>query len=72
MSTSCNCCQMMPALEKEVLAWERKYRALTAVDDLREKVKRLNNELAWALVAEKEKVGVVRNRIYDIIYSFSF
>jgi len=61
---------MMPALEKEVLAWERKYRALTAVDDLREKVKRLNKELAWALVAEKEKV--FRNRIYDIIYLFSF
>ncbi|WAR24321.1 SMC6-like protein [Mya arenaria] len=47
--------EQMPKLEKEVLTWERKFKSLTAIDDLKVKIKRLNHELAWSLVQEKEK-----------------
>lgn len=43
-------------LEKEVLQWEQKFKSLTAVDDLKDKIQRLRNELAWSLVIQKEKV----------------
>ena len=49
--------QTLPKLEKEVLDWEQKYKSLTAIDDLRKKMAALKNELAWAWVIDKEKVG---------------
>ncbi|KAK3592068.1 hypothetical protein CHS0354_019324 [Potamilus streckersoni] len=47
--------QTLPKLEKEVLQWEQKFKALNAIDNLREKTKRLKDEMAWAFVIEKEK-----------------
>ncbi|XP_052255864.1 structural maintenance of chromosomes protein 6-like isoform X2 [Dreissena polymorpha] len=46
---------MMPKLEAEILALERQFKALTAVDDLKTKAQRLRHELAWAFIIEKEK-----------------
>ena len=34
---------------------EQKYKAIMSLDDLRDKVKALKHELAWAFVVEKEK-----------------
>ncbi|XP_045158887.2 structural maintenance of chromosomes protein 6-like isoform X2 [Mercenaria mercenaria] len=47
--------QTLPKLEKEVLDWEQKYKSLTAIKELENKTKRLKEEMAWALVIEKEK-----------------
>ena len=52
------CPQTLPKLEKEVFDWEQKYKSLTAIDELKNKVKQLKNELAWAWVIEKEKVQI--------------
>ena len=45
-------------MEKEVLALEHKYKQLTSIEELKDKVDRLRKEMAWALVAQKEKVGL--------------
>ncbi|OPL33102.1 hypothetical protein AM593_08755, partial [Mytilus galloprovincialis] len=47
--------QMLPKLEKEVLDWEQKFKSLTAIDDLKKKIDRLKEDMAWAFVSEKEK-----------------
>lgn len=47
---------MLPKLEKEVLDWEQKFKSLTAIDDLKKKIDRLKEDMAWAFVSEKEKV----------------
>ncbi|XP_052075729.1 structural maintenance of chromosomes protein 6-like isoform X4 [Mytilus californianus] len=47
--------QMLPKLEKEVLEWEQKFKSLTAIDDLKRKIDRLKEDMAWAFVIEKEK-----------------
>jgi hypothetical protein len=58
--------QSLPKLEAEVIDWEQKFKALEALDSLKEKVKRLKNEMAWAFVTEKEKV------CYKYAYIFTF
>ncbi|CAC5418017.1 SMC6 [Mytilus coruscus] len=45
----------LPKLEKEVLEWEQKFKSLTAIDDLKKKIDRLKEDMAWAFVIEKEK-----------------
>ena len=45
----------MPLLKKEVLEWEQKYKALSSIEELRKKVQRLKEELAWSHVVAKEK-----------------
>ncbi|XP_041357126.1 structural maintenance of chromosomes protein 6-like isoform X2 [Gigantopelta aegis] len=45
----------LPSLEREVLEWEQKFKALDALEELRDKVKKLKHEMAWAFVCEKEK-----------------
>ncbi|XP_067678031.1 structural maintenance of chromosomes protein 6-like isoform X2 [Haliotis asinina] len=45
----------LPVLEKEVLEWEHKFKSLDAIDELKKKVKNLKNEMAWSLVAAKER-----------------
>ena len=52
---------MLPKLEKEVLEWEQKFKSLTAIDDLKRKIDKLKEEMAWAFVIEKEKVHVFFN-----------
>nr|KAG5698335.1 hypothetical protein BaRGS_010921 [Batillaria attramentaria] len=47
--------KMMPKLKAEVCKWEDKFKNLGAISDLREKVKSLKQEMAWAFVYEKEK-----------------
>ncbi|KAK7485360.1 hypothetical protein BaRGS_00023459 [Batillaria attramentaria] len=47
--------KMMPKLKVEVCKWEDKFKNLGAISDLREKVKSLKQEMAWAFVYEKEK-----------------
>lgn len=47
---------MLPKLGETVLEWEQKFKSLTAIDDLRKKIDRLKEEMAWAFVIEKEKV----------------
>ena len=37
--------------------WEQKYKALASLEDLKKKVQRLKDEMAWALISEKEKVN---------------
>lgn len=46
----------MPILEKEVLEWEQKYKSLTAIKELQNKIKFLKDNMAWAFVIEKERV----------------
>ncbi|KAJ8311272.1 hypothetical protein KUTeg_011176 [Tegillarca granosa] len=46
---------ILPKLEKEVLDWEQKFKALDCLDNLQEKVRKLKNEMAWSCVIEKEK-----------------
>ena len=48
--------QTLPDLEKEVFEWEQKYKAIDSLDNLRQKITHLKNEIAWALIHEKEKV----------------
>ena len=50
--------QSLPSLEKEVAELEQKFKALAAVDGLKERVKALQDELAWAIVHKKEKVWI--------------
>ncbi|XP_060083255.1 structural maintenance of chromosomes protein 6-like [Ylistrum balloti] len=47
--------QSLPILEKEVLDWERKYKSLTAIKELQNKIKELKDSMAWAFVMEKER-----------------
>jgi hypothetical protein len=52
--------QTLPALRDEVKKWERKYQNLGTLQELKKKVSTLKHEMAWAFVAEKEKVGIMR------------
>ncbi|XP_076440367.1 structural maintenance of chromosomes protein 6-like isoform X2 [Babylonia areolata] len=45
----------LPALRHEVDKWEEKFKNLGTISDLKEKVKKLKHEMAWAFVVEKEK-----------------
>ncbi|XP_064625837.1 structural maintenance of chromosomes protein 6-like isoform X2 [Lineus longissimus] len=47
--------KMIPQLEKEVQEWQQKFKAVLGLDELRKKVEELKKEMAWALVANKEK-----------------
>ncbi|KAL4235898.1 Structural maintenance of chromosomes protein 6 [Mactra antiquata] len=47
--------QTLPKLEKDVLELAQKFKALTAINDLAEKMSKLKQELAWSFVIEKEK-----------------
>ena len=46
----------MPQMQAEVKQWEQKYKALMSLDDLRKKVDKLKQEMAWSQVYEFEKV----------------
>lgn len=48
--------QHLPKLQKEVSDWEQKFKAFEAIEDLRKKIGNLKDEMAWAVVSEKEKV----------------
>ena len=50
--------QTLCKMNKEVKVWQSKFKNLAALSDLKIKVTKLKNELAWALVAEKERVGI--------------
>ena len=56
--------KMLPKLEKEVLEWEQKYKSLTAIDDLKKKIDKLKEEMAWAFVIDKEKVRML---LWDLL-----
>ena len=58
--------QMLPKLEKEVLEWEQKYKSLTAIDDLKKKIDKLKEEMAWAFVIDKEKGLQPLNKDYTV------
>ncbi|OWF41408.1 Structural maintenance of chromosomes protein 6 [Mizuhopecten yessoensis] len=47
--------QSLPILEREVLDWEQKYKSLTAIKELQNKIKELKDSMAWAFVMEKER-----------------
>ncbi|XP_061192565.1 structural maintenance of chromosomes protein 6-like isoform X2 [Saccostrea echinata] len=47
--------QTLPTLEKEVLEWEQKFKSLTALDELKSKMKKRKQELAWAFVISRER-----------------
>lgn len=47
--------QSLPILEAEVLEWEQKYKSLTAIKELQNKIKDLKDSMAWAFVMEKER-----------------
>lgn len=49
--------QTVPVLKQNVADLEGKFKAFDAIEDLREKIKDLKNEMAWAIVAEREKVN---------------
>ena len=57
---------MLPKLEKEVLDWEQKFKSLTAIDDLKKKIDRLKEDMAWAFVSEKEKVIIKGRFVYSL------
>ena len=56
-NSRCLFLKTLPALKEEVLRWEEKFKNLGTVTDLKEKVTALKHEMAWAFVAEKEKVS---------------
>ena len=58
---------MLPSLEREVLEWEQKFKALDALDELRDKVVKLKHEMAWAFVCEKEKVSLFWHLLYSLV-----
>ncbi|KAL8596960.1 hypothetical protein ACOMHN_027906 [Nucella lapillus] len=45
----------LPALRTEVKRWEEKFKNLGTISDLKDKVKLLHYEMAWAFVVKKEK-----------------
>eukprot|EP00105_Crassostrea_gigas_P004900 XP_011418269.1 PREDICTED: structural maintenance of chromosomes protein 6 isoform X1 [Crassostrea gigas] len=47
--------QTLPTLEKEVLDWEQKFKSLTALDELKGKMEKRKQELAWAFVISRER-----------------
>ncbi|CAL1548056.1 unnamed protein product [Lymnaea stagnalis] len=47
--------QVLPEMKKEVKVWENKFKNLMALSGLKDKIKSLKEELAWSLVAEKER-----------------
>ncbi|XP_056019651.1 structural maintenance of chromosomes protein 6-like isoform X2 [Ostrea edulis] len=47
--------QTLPTLEKEVLEWEQKFKSLTALDELKSKMEKRKQELAWAFVISRER-----------------
>ncbi|XP_014665142.1 PREDICTED: structural maintenance of chromosomes protein 6-like [Priapulus caudatus] len=47
--------ETMAKMEKEVAEWDRRFRAVKSLDNLREKIEKLKNESAWAQVAEVEQ-----------------
>ncbi|XP_055886369.1 structural maintenance of chromosomes protein 6-like isoform X2 [Biomphalaria glabrata] len=47
--------ETLVAMRREVKVWENKFKNLIALTDLKEKIKLLQKEQAWALVSEKEK-----------------
>lgn len=47
--------ESFPALESEVKEWEKKYKAFTALENQKDKIKNLKSEMAWSLVIEKEE-----------------
>ena len=51
--------QSFPALESEVKEWEKKYKAFSALENQKEKIKNLKSEMAWSLVIEKESVSLI-------------
>ncbi|CAI9728495.1 maintenance of chromosomes 6-like isoform X2 [Octopus vulgaris] len=46
--------ESFPELESEVKEWEKKYKAFSALENQKEKIKALKSEMAWSLVIEKE------------------
>ena len=48
--------QKLPELQQEVLELEQKFKALTCLEDLKEKRQDIIHQSAWAQVAELEKV----------------
>lgn len=47
--------QTLDKMRKEVRIWQSKFKNLAALSDLKIKVTNLKNEMAWALVAERER-----------------
>ncbi|GFN77299.1 structural maintenance of chromosomes protein 6, partial [Plakobranchus ocellatus] len=47
--------QTLDTMRKDVKVWESKYKNLAALSELKIKVTKLKNELAWALVADRER-----------------
>ena len=62
--------QTLPTLQQEVMEWEQKFKSLQSLDSLRTKVDQLKNEMAWALVHEREKVSHLY-MILRVIYGVS-
>ena len=44
-------------MKSEVRQWETKFKNMMAIGELKKKVKKLKNEMAWALVNQKERVS---------------
>ena len=49
--------------------WEDKFKNLGTIDDLKQKVKALKHEMAWAFVVEKEKVRQLAQSSFAVILS---
>ena len=49
--------------------WEDKFKNLGTIDDLKQKVKALKHEMAWAFVVEKEKVRQLALSSFAVILS---
>ena len=49
--------------------WEDKFKNLGTIDDLKQKVKALKHEMAWAFVVEKEKVRQLAESSFAVILS---
>ncbi|XP_012944778.1 structural maintenance of chromosomes protein 6 [Aplysia californica] len=47
--------QTLPGMRSEVREWETKFKNMTALSELKVKVKHLKHEMAWALVNQKER-----------------
>ena len=56
--------QTLPTLEKEVTEWEHKYKALSSLKNLQNKLEKLKEEFIWALISEQEKVTIPFYSLY--------
>lgn len=53
-------------MEKDLLHWRQKFEACESLDTLKDKIFNLKQELAWAIIGEKERVGYFYDNVFKL------